>query len=444
MSYAYFDPYGRRVARLPLYGLGAAASASATPLLSSFSMKQLLEIPYEKLLPLAISKAQTPEAQNQLSYMGQFYSAVANTALQDAGGGLDAEALFFAASPILKEMVGAMADAVSGVLGATAGVLSVASSALGPIGPLIFLALKVGFDIQNTLHQQYTEKARKDCTLVYSAPSKGSGYAGAIMPCDLLATKATPLGKLVSSTSLADALLLMELPYQGHYTEAQLLMRVCRLAIQRSKDVVGSDGGAALWPVYLDLIWSQFVPNTWRPGGGGKGGASGSAMTKADFRGRFCTWMPPYHYFASGAAAAELKYGTNGCCKYEDRGYREAMEVLRQWDLTINPIYAQDQTKAAQLRTQIDKIMAEIKAGPTKITFKPGALLPPAYSACLKQQIALTKAKGGNPTKCAPLLKPKTPSMLFKLPKVMPKSTVHPAVAVAGGAAAVALILAFL
>jgi hypothetical protein len=37
------------------------------------------------------------------------------------------------------------------------------------------------------------------------------------------------------------------------------------------------------------------------------------------------------------------------------------------------------------------------------ITFK-APLLPPAYSACLKQQIAKTKAGGGDPSICAPLL----------------------------------------
>lgn len=369
-------------------GLGAAASPAtinvSLPSLASLSNKQLYEMPYEKLLPLALAKARDPAINNQLSYIGQFFTVVGNAAVREAGG-QDAADLFFATAPVLKEMLSSIADAYSDIMGATVSSIGAVVTAAGPMAPIMLAALKLGFNVLATATEEARQKAQKDCRDVYVGrryPNGGTGYGGAVMPCDLLAHKKTNLGAAPDSTALADTFAQLELPHaemwqrlnvgnisnmlfsggkptpaNPQFEETKRLLKVIRLAIQRSYGVEGSDGGAALWPVYLDLMWAQFMPNTWRQGGGGKLGM----ISKASFRALFCRFMPPYNYYAPGAAAAEKKYGSDGCCKYEDRGYREAMETLRQWDLTIDPIYAQDQQKAAELRAYIDKAIAELK-----------------------------------------------------------------------------------
>lgn len=416
-------------------GAAALAIKPQLPPLSAFSDKELIEMPYERIALLAIGKTQEPQYNSQLSYLGQFFASVGYAAVDAASGGLSPSQLLDKSTPALKQLFSTIVDAYVEVAGDVSGSITQLSAAAGPVFAVWAKMLGVGLDVIGALQAQNLAQSYKECHDVYRGlryGSGGTGYGGAVMPTDIITYKLKPSGT-PEPTSIGEAFEVLEWPHlkmwqalnpgalpppmgpapppaNAQFEDTKRLLKTIRLAIQKSYAVSGSDGGASLWPVYLDLMWSQFMPSSWRAGGGGKL----SRISKTSFFDLFCRQMPPFHYYAAGSASGTLKYGRDGCCKYERRGFDGAWEILRKWDLTINPIYVQDQQKAAELRAYIDAALAKMRQ---KVSLNPAAIK-------------------------SILLKAKKPGALALPKKVAPK--LHPAVAAGAGAAAVALALLFL
>jgi hypothetical protein len=180
-------------------------------------------------------------------------------------------------------------------------------------------------------------------------------------------------------------------PYIPH--ETRVILHSLSTAIRKMRGDPKTDGGASLFPVYIDLLWSQF-----RQGLMNYDWAWDTYIHQV---------LPDFDDYKTGAAAPDKVPG--GCGKYEKRGYEEAKEVLRNWELTVHPIYLQDQQKAKEIRAAIAK--AEMKLRAPSFQIKPSliaSLLKPktstTSSAMTSKQPVASKGLLSAPAKSGPIL----------------------------------------
>jgi hypothetical protein len=114
------------------------------------------------------------------------------------------------------------------------------------------------------------------------------------------------------------------------------------LAIGATRNVPGTDGGIGLWPVLLDILWNT----------------RDAATTEwAEFMSITGFWAPK-----GGRVAKPQHVDVAECGRVHPSAIRQVAEMRRGWGLTIAPVYAQYQAKAAELREQVAREMARLMA----------------------------------------------------------------------------------
>lgn len=386
----------------------AIAQANVTPF-TSLPVSTVDKLPAQKLAILSLAAIRDrPQIEAQLSYLGQFQLAAATIAVEQASGGIAIDALKTVGIEMLMTIyskIGALMPQVS------AGLMSEIGSAAGDIVPLIGTALSTAISVEAAWQAASNDKAIRACQDSYDPHAAGTGYGGALMPTDLLTSKQvgngyySTVGQTLASIGENTS---RETYSKAHYAaackagpspscpyiphETRMILHGLSKAILKMRGDPKTDGGASLFPVYIDLLWSQF------------------RLGLMNYDWAWDTFihqvLPDFDHYSTGSAAPERVPG--GCGKYEKRGYEEAKEVLRNWELTVHPIYLQDQQKAKEIRAAIAKAEQKLRApkvklgtsllasiakmGTTKTTSASMTSKPPATSTASKKAAA---AKSG-------------------------------------------------
>ena len=343
-------------------GFGAASAAQVANAVQTADSKPFAQLsvqtldllPSQKLAVMSLAAVNdNPTAKSQLSYLGQFNLAVAGLAVEAAGGGIPLEGLKTVSVEMLKTIyskVGSMLPSIG------ASMANETASALGDVIPVIGTGIATMISVESGWQAASNDKAIKACQSYYQAPASGTGYGGARMPTDFLNNNTDAYGSTVGETlqrigentsretyskshygSACKAGPSTACPYIPH--ETRLLLHALHVAIRKMRKDPKTDGGASLWPIYIDLLWAQF--------------RQGLMNWDWAWESYIKDVLPDFDLYEGGAAAPERIPG--GCGKYEKRGWEEAKQVLNNWSLTINPIYVQDQAKAKALRAAIAK-----------------------------------------------------------------------------------------
>jgi len=359
-----------------LTGLGAVSAAqqqAAIALADKQSFSQLSvatvnALPPQKLAVIALAAIQdSPKTQQQLSYLGQFHLSIATITIETAAGGVPLDALKTVGIEMLKTIYAKVSDMLPKV---SASMMSEVGSAAADIVPLIGTALSIGITVLSSIQAASKDKAIKACQDFYDPHALGTGYGGALMPCDLIASRelGAPYTSTVGATLQAVGENTSRETYsKSHYAaackagpspscpyiphETRMILHTLFMAILKMRGDPKTDGGAALWPVYIDLLWAQF------------------RLGLMNYDWAWDTYirqvLPDFDDYSTGAAAPDRVPG--GCGKYEQRGYEEFKQILRNWELTVHPIYLQDQQKAKELRVAIQKAEAKLRAPQVKL-----------------------------------------------------------------------------
>lgn len=295
---------------------------------------------------------------NELSPMGDLFFQVGAASYEMAAGGkvdigevvqLSAkviDGLGVKASELLVSVLGDLGEDVAAAVGA-------ASSALGPVGAAMAAVLVTGLKVSAAYTQSAREGAAKACQASYKPPgppTRATAYGG-LLPCDFLNGS---VGRVFQDVGERNCHFETVAGYQvlvcggsnrGIPVGTRHLLKQMREAIQSARGDPKSDGGLTLWPVYIDLLRAQFDRGhiDWKLAG-----------WIYD-----CETLPPYLYYPSGAAAGEWQRCK--CRSYETRAWQEFAQVMTDWKLTIEPVYAMDQPKAAALRQKVAAALARIK-----------------------------------------------------------------------------------
>lgn len=403
------------------FGFGAASAAQVASAIQTADSKPFAQLsvqtldllPSQKLAVMSLAAVNaSPATKDQLSYLGQFNLAVAGLAVEAAGGGIPLEGLKTVGMEMLKTIyskVGSMLPSIG------ANMANETASALGDVIPVIGTGIATMISVQSAWQQASNDKAIKACQSFYEPPAPGTGYGGARMPTDFLNNSTDSSGSTVGNTLQRIGENTSRETYsKSHYAAAcksgpspscpyiphdtRLILHALHVAIRKMRKDPATDGGASLWPIYIDLLWAQF--------------RMGLMNWDWAWESYIKDVLPDFDLYEGGAAAPERIPG--GCGKYEKRGYEEAKQVLRNWELTISPIYVQDQAKAKALRAAIAKAEYNLR-----------------HPKTLGQQLSPTLL--GN---LAQMMKPKTTTAPIKAATKMAPAA---AVALGMGVAAVAM-----
>jgi len=239
------------------------------------------------------------------------------------------------------------------------------------------------------------------CVAQYRA-IRGTGPGMSVLPADYFSTAASPnaFGELYRS-SVGEALIaITETPVSlaqlrsaakalnavgntsmnwvndsklGISAKAQLILKALRMAMEKSWKT--SDGGASLWPVYLDLIRAEF---------------DAGRMNE-----KFALYL--YDKFGADPLVTQnvLVPGETSCAFHDDRPVRQVLDLVRGWKQAVSPFYTQYQGDVAAAETAAIDAADEAakKRISTASTFSP--------MASVNQKIALasvlTKAPPTSP-----------------------------------------------
>lgn len=113
------------------------------------------------------------------------------------------------------------------------------------------------------------------------------------------------------------------------------------LAIGATRNVRGTDAGIGLWPVLQDILWNTRGATT---------------VEWADF-------MATTGYWASkGHKPSFQRVNVPECGRVHPGAIRQVAEMRRAWGLTIQPVYAQYQAQADEIRSRVKREMARLMA----------------------------------------------------------------------------------
>lgn len=441
------------------YGLGGAvdtAKGAASDYLASLVQKSSGEdnAYADKAMSALGVVIKDPQAMAALSptvRLGVTIAKVAISELSSAEGG----------SSLLPAAVMAFINDVSNTAATISSEVGQALSSVGDALPIIGAAISMFSSAEELISQQkqaVMQNLAAGCANSY-VPVLGTGRGKKIMPADIFVsswaggkaavTVAGPGGKtfLVSPavagfpvpTGLGEALIAMTecidnvpgrgmgSPNMGVPAARRALFRQIRKAIEASAvHPELTDGGASLWPIYLDLLRSEFdaghltsnyAAYLWvlsgqsiGPGAAQPGGPTNSPHTMPDdcilnldlsdgcyglnamaaLIGRYDIMSP----FSTSASEARAVSGCIECKKFDQRAIQSAMVLVDDWRDAVNPVklkwgsdiaaYAKEQSILASVtniaRSKLGKVPAK---APAKPVAKPAAKKPAAAPAML-------------------------------------------------------------
>lgn len=433
--------------------------------LDGYTIGQLQSLSAPKLTALVIDKVATDGGvRADLSYIGSFYAASANVAAQRAcklAGVQSLTALEGVAEALVAKVVGLIRQQFPAIAGSIAAEVG---AGMADVIPLVGAVAGAILDMNNAAKRQNDAKAVADCRAYYVAVHGPNGLVGSgigpmgveVRPCDILQQSdnggisdyanarrgPTTVGAVFALADQAYAASGGYTPYKlkdpnagpgspytkatihpqpGIPTERKRLLAALRLAIAKSYLDSNTDGGVALWPIYLDLLWKEHERGSWN-----------YSQVWYEF-GAYI--LSPLNYTPYGAAASERRKGE--CLLFEDRGYREFKAIMTSWSLTLSPIYVQDRARADALRETIAAAEAKLLAAGTVAGLK-------LSSSALATVLARVNDKSGAPqapTKAPPIRRLVIPKGALLPPAVARRRrAVKVATGVAAGAVLVAIV----
>lgn len=334
-----------------LSALGASANVTATA-----------SVDTTKLTVQALQKIQQdPAIREQLSYLGDLFAQVATVAYESAAGVPLAQILSLgttvlgqlggSAGSIIPEILTELGSAVGGVVAGVGQMMPLFMAVMG--------AASAAAQAHTQMAKQYSDAA---CIDWYQRPqpSRSEVYGG-MLPCDILDASVGNVFEVVAGQDchleeLGGKKILICGPQtvfkrvgpKGIPPDTRALLKMLFRAIKGACKDPKSDGGLALWPVFLDLLYGQFR-------NGNMSWELANWMYDCEV---LPTWKPPV------GTTSDMSSQRCRCRSLEKRAWYEFQSVLTDWGQTVNPFYEMDKPKAAALRQKIQKVLAELRGKP--------------------------------------------------------------------------------
>lgn len=152
--------------------------------------------------------------------------------------------------------------------------------------------------------------------------------------------------------------------------------KAAAIEVGSARNVYGSSGGLGLWPIVLDILWN----------------------TRDDATEEWASFMSVTGFWApkGGRVARPVRVDVADCGRVHPGAIQQVAEMRHGWGLTIEPVYAQYQAQAAELRAQVEREMARMMAPLAGVDI---GLLKPAFwrSAALVAGLGLGIAAAASP-----------------------------------------------
>lgn len=419
-------------------GFGAIDYQKAV--ISQVPFENLGLVPWDRLTIDLIHTSQTdPSVSKSLSVFGGLASTSASLALSIASGTSSPLSLLSAAPDIVAKAMAVLStvypEAAASIVGAMGDVAGEAASSVAASIPILQIGVAVLKSVSAGIAEdadEYNRKQKQAC-IDRQKPcnaSRGSMYGGRV-PADILCGPigyafetmfefASPIvgskihlpcpdgissigqkpctGEIQSSVSVPGVD--YRLRDVSFYPGVQFVpsptvtaIRKARLAIQGSRGNGSSDGGQAIWPIYLDLVTDLF-----------RTGATDWSHAK-----NVLCASPAYTLGLVKSGEAAPEHVTNGCCTVSTSAFQQVKALVDDWQLNRDPTYAGDRVKSEAFFADLQKAKAKL--------LSPNKSLPSAASVA-KNLLGVSAGSGISSSK------PKTtvPSAT-SLVSLMPKST---------------------
>lgn len=336
--------------------------------------------------------AKAPERQD-LSYLGDLFLQVGVTSYEIAGGA-PIEALRAMATAALVQAGEEVVSLLPSILGQVGGSIGGAVSGVADFVPLVGQVLGDALALSASMSQASNQKSAQACQAWYrpASPSRAKLYGG-LLPTDTMNASVgevfeglerrcylTAVGSTKVLVCDGGALPAPVSGAPGIAAPTRAKLKQLREAIQSARGDPQSDGGMALWPIYLDLVLAQF-----------RTGAMSWELAQHIYD---CEVLPPYLHYGTGAAAGEWQRCK--CRSYEQRAFKEFQAILTDWSQTLEPKYVMDQPKAAQLKKQVAAVLDQLRKKSSKLGVSGGKLAAkaPAVAKSTAPAVARTAVVG--------------------------------------------------